>query len=87
MILTLDLCELDGPKFGMINKIYFCNNELIIFQCFKLNATIFDEHYHSLEVEEEINNSIFIYYNDLTSYTPNHICTMPNGNRYITVRG
>ncbi|KAE9543676.1 hypothetical protein AGLY_002072 [Aphis glycines] len=86
MILTLDICELDGPNFGMINKIYLCNNELIIFQYFKLNATIFDEHYHLLEVEKEINDSIFIYYNDLASYTPNHICTMPNGNRYITVK-
>lgn len=42
---------------------------------------------YDYEVEEEINDSVFIYYNDLASYIPNHICTMPNGNKYITVRG
>jgi len=46
MVLTLNICEFNGLYFGMINKINFCNNELIIFQCFKLNATIFNSHYH-----------------------------------------
>lgn len=86
MILTLDIFELNGLEFGMINKLFFCNNNLIIFQCFKLNTVIFDEHYHSFEVEKEIDDNIFIYYNNLASFIPNHISTMPNGKTYVTLR-
>ncbi|KAF0682407.1 SAM domain-containing protein, partial [Aphis craccivora] len=73
MILTLDIVEYDFPKFGIIDKIYFYNN-LIIFQCFKFNTIMFDEHYHCFE------------HNMLASHIPNHICTMSNGKNYITVR-
>jgi len=51
MILTLDIVEYDFPKFGIIDKIYFYNN-LIIFQCFKFNTIMFDEHYHCFEVDK-----------------------------------
>lgn len=79
-ILTLDVCEFNGPNFGIVNKLYFYNNNLIVFQCFKLNTIMFDEHYHSYEVKKEINDNFFVYYNNLASYVPNHICTMTNGN-------
>ncbi|KAF0752245.1 SAM domain-containing protein, partial [Aphis craccivora] len=85
MILTLDIVEYDFPKFGIIDKIYFYNN-LIIFQCFKFNTIMFDEHYHCFEVEKVINEPIFVKHNMLASHIPNHICTMSNGKNYITVR-
>jgi len=67
-------------------SVFFYNN-LIIFQCFKFNTIMFDEHYHCFEVEKVINEPIFVKHNMLPSYIPNHICTMSNGKNYITVRG
>lgn len=58
-------CEFNGPNFGMINKVYACNNALIILQYFKINyKIIFDKYYHSLEIEKEIYECIFFYYGD-----------------------
>lgn len=59
MVLTIDIFEYDLPKFGIVDKIYFCSN-LVLFHCFKLNTIIIDEHYHAFEVEKVNNDYIYV---------------------------
>lgn len=87
MILTLEISEFDCPKFGIVDRIFVCNNNIILFQCFKLNTIMFDEHYQSFEVKKENNEQIFVGYNMLASHVPNHICVLSNGNKYVILRG
>lgn len=87
MALTLNINEIDLPTICLINEIFVCNNNQVVFLCFQLNTIMFNEHYFAYEVDAEYKKKIFVSYDSLLNSMPNNISTLSSGKRYITVRG
>lgn len=87
MAMTLYINEMELPTFCLINEIFVCNNNQVVFLCFQLNTIMFNEHFFAYEIEVENNKKIFVSYDSLLSSIPNNINTVSSGKRYVTVRG